>query len=136
MCDQHSNFIANISILRQIRFQTEKGLKIFYSLAHDCRHHTMANDKPVTVDVSSFQFKSSSTETGFVQQQLGFSSIFHILNFFLFFFCLYSNGVNAQHSLLLSVQHTETIDGKSKRVPLKLIGFNDSSSQFVTISSR
>lgn len=29
---------------------------------------TMANDKPVKVDVSSFQFKSCSAETGFVQQ--------------------------------------------------------------------
>lgn len=39
-------------------------------------------------------------------------------------------------SLLLTVQHTERIDDKINRVPLKLIGFNDSSSQFVTISSR
>lgn len=44
--------------------------------------------------------------------------------------------MDGERSLLLTVQHTEISDAKINRVPLRSIGFSDSSSQFVTISSR
>lgn len=111
----------------------------------------MANDKPVKVDVSSFQFNSCSAETGFVLQLLCMRFRSHpntlIQIKLITLNCQISRVDNSYYfqnfhwpilsnSLLLSIQHTEEIDGRSNRVPFTLIGFNDCSNQFVAVSSR